>query len=193
MCYRCATNPSIHHRCCHVAAVSLLLSHHGVAFTVTLSWFCHCHCDVAFVVTSSWCHHCSHVVVVPLLSHRHRFIITVVVSPLSSHCRGFVVAVVVSPSRLSQFHRCHHGVAFVSVVVSSSLSQCHLRCRIVMVSSSSWCCLHHCIVTVSLSQFHRRHCSVAFVVTSLWCRCRSRVVAVPLLSHRCGFVVAVTM
>src|SRR5882672_4545106 len=117
MCYHCATNPSILHCCCHVAAVSSLLSHHGVTFIVALL---RCRC-------------CSCVVVVPSLSHCHGFVIAVMVSPSSSHCCGFVVAIVVSPSHLSQFCRRCCGVAFVSVMVSSSLS---------------WCCLHRRIVTV---------------------------------------------
>src|SRR6267142_4327065 len=132
MCYHCATNPSIHHRCRHVATVSLPLSHHGVTFTVTSSQFRRCHCDVAFIVALLQCCCHSRVVAVPLLSHCRSFVVTVMVSPSSLHCRGFVVAVVVSPSHLSRF--CHHccSVAFMSVAVSSS---------------PSWCCLHHRIVT----------------------------------------------
>src|SRR6266850_1537151 len=177
MCYHCATNPSIHHRCRRVAAVSSPLSHHGVTFIITLS---RCRCR-------------SCVVVVPLLSHCRSFVVTVMVSPSSLHCRGFVVAVVVSPSHLSRF--CHHccSVAFMSVAVSSSPSWCCLHHRIVTVSSLSWCCLHRCIVTVSSSWFHRHHCGVAFVVALLRCRHRSRIVVVPLLSHRCSFIVAIAM
>src|SRR6266850_1214524 len=37
------------------------------------------------------------------------------------------------------------------------------------------------------------HCDVAFIVALLWCRCHSRVVVVPSLSHCCGFVVAVVV
>src|SRR6267142_2583101 len=92
MCYSCATNPSTHHHCRCIVAMSLLLSHHGVAFIVALSQFCH-HCrGVTFVsvmvsLLPSWCHLC--------IGH------------------GFLIAVAVSPSHWSQFHRCHHGVAFI--------------------------------------------------------------------------------
>src|SRR6267142_2436735 len=148
MCYHCATNPSIHHCCHHVAAVSSPLSHHGVTFTVTSSRFCHCHCNVTFIVALLRCHCHSHVVVVPSLSH----------------CCGFVVTIVVSPSHLSRFHCRCYGVAIVSVAISSLLSQCCLRCCIVMVSSLSQCCLHCCIVAVLSSRFCCHHCGVAFVV-----------------------------
>src|SRR6266850_5340199 len=80
MCYHCATNPSIHHHCRCVAAVSLLLSHHGVTFTVTLSRFCHCHCDVAFIIALLRCHCRSCVVAVPSLSHCHGFVVAVIVT-----------------------------------------------------------------------------------------------------------------
>src|SRR6266850_5632958 len=177
MCYHCATNPSIHHHCCRVTAVSSLLSHHGVTFIVALL---QCRCR-------------SHVVAVPSLSHCHGFVVAVMVSPSSSHCRGFVVAVVVSPSHLSWFHRRCCGVTFVSVTVSSLPSWCCLRRCIVTVLSSSQCCLHCRIVVVLSSRFHRRHCGVAFIIALSWCCCRSRVVAVPLLSHRCSFIVAVAV
>src|SRR6266850_2160193 len=186
MCYHCATNPSIHHHCCRVTAISSLLSHHGVTFTVTSSRFRCCHCDVTFIVALLQCRCRSHIVAVPSLSHCHGFVVTVMVSPSSSHCCGFVVAVVVSPSHLSWFH--HHccGVTFVSVTVSSSpswcclcrcivtvslSSQCCLHCRIVAVfvaisSSLSWCRLCRCIVTVSSLRFCCRCCGVAFTVAS---------------------------
>src|SRR6267142_1814748 len=193
MCYHCATNQSIHHHCCHITTVSSLLSHHGVTFTVTLSQFRHCHCDVAFIVTLLRCCCRSRVVAVPSLLHCHGFVVAVMVSPSSSHCRGFVIAVVVSPSHLSRFCCRCCGVAFMSVAVSLSPSRCCLRHRIVMVSLSSRCCLYRHIVVVSLSRFRCRHCGVAFVVALLQCRHRSRIVAVPLLSHHCGFIVAVAM
>src|SRR6267142_3392241 len=108
MCYSCATNPSIHHHCRCIVAMSLLLSHHGVAFAVALLWF-HCRCHgVAFIVAlSRFCHHCRGVTFV-----------SVMVSLLPSWCHlcighGFLIAVVVLPSHWSQFHRCHHGVAFI--------------------------------------------------------------------------------
>src|SRR6266850_1821726 len=87
MCYHCATNPSIHHCCCHVATVSSPLSHHGVTFTVMSSWFHLRHCIVAVLLLPSWCH--LHI------------------------CHGFIVAVVVSPSCRSWFRCCRRGVAFV--------------------------------------------------------------------------------
>src|SRR6266850_1844177 len=55
MCYRCATNPSIHHHCRHIAAMSSPLSSHCRSFVITvvvlpsrLSWFRHCCYGVAF-------------------------------------------------------------------------------------------------------------------------------------------------
>src|SRR6266850_217112 len=77
MCYSCATNPSIHHHCRCIVAMSLLLSHHGVAFAVALLWF-HCRCHgVAFIVAlSRFCHHCRGVTFV-----------SVIVSSLPSWCR----------------------------------------------------------------------------------------------------------
>src|SRR6267142_2518187 len=97
MCYHCATNPSIHHCCRCVATISSLLSHHGVTFTVTSSWFHRCHCDVTFIVALLWCRCRSCVVAVPSLSHCRGFVVAVMVSPLSLHCHGFVVAVMVLP------------------------------------------------------------------------------------------------
>src|SRR6267142_324192 len=142
MCYHCATNPSIHHCCRRITAVSSPLSHHGVTFTVMSSQFHRCHCDVAFIITLLRCHCRSCVIAVPSLSHCRGFVVAIMVSPLSSHCRGFVIAVMVLPLHLSRFcHRCY-GVAFVSVAVSSLLSWCCLHHRIVTVLSSLWCCLH---------------------------------------------------
>src|SRR6266850_282747 len=105
MCYRCATNPSIHHRRRHVAAVLSLLSHHGVTFAVALLWFHCCHHDVAFVITLSRFRHCHHGVAfvsVTVLSSLswchlrvgHGFVVAVTVSPSSSHCHSFVIIVV---------------------------------------------------------------------------------------------------
>src|SRR6266850_284637 len=127
MCYHCATNPSIHHRCCRVAAISSPLSHHGVTFTVMSLQFRHCHCDVTFIVALLRCRCRSHVVVVPSLSHCCGFVVAVMVSPSLSHCRSFVVTVVVSPLHLSWFCCRCCGVTFVSVMVSSSPSRllCH--------------------------------------------------------------------
>src|SRR6267142_1818979 len=177
MCYHCATNPSIHHRCCCITTVSSPLSHHGVTFTVTLSWFRCCHCDVAFIVALLQCHCRSRVVVVPSLSHCRGFVVTIMVSLSSSHCRGFVIAIVVSPSCLSRFRRRRRGVAFV--VTLSRFHHRHSVAFIVAVLPSLlWCCLHCCIVMVSSSRFRRRHCGVAFVVALSRCRHRSRIVAV---------------
>src|SRR6267142_1108207 len=189
MCYHCATNPSIHHCCCRITAVSSPLSHHGVTFTVMSSQFRRCHCDVTFIITLLRCRCRSRVVAVPSLSHCCGFVVAIMVSPSSSHCRGFVIAVMVSPSHLSQFCRRCCGVAFVLVAVLSSPSWCCLCRRIVMVSSSSRCCLHHCIVAVSSSQFHCRHCGVAFIIALLRYRCHSHIVAVTSLrrrGHGCG-------
>src|SRR6266850_8189464 len=112
MCYRCATNPSIHHHCHHVAAVSSPLSHHGVAFAVASSWFHHCRHGVTFVsvVVSSLPSRCRlhcRIVVVSLSQSRHYSAFTVVLL-LFCCCRRSVAFVVA----LLRFHRCHHGVAF---------------------------------------------------------------------------------
>src|SRR6266850_1441390 len=147
MCYHCATNPSIHHRCRRIAAVSSLLSHHGVTFTVTSLWFHRCHCDVAFIVALLRCRCRSRVVAVPLLSHCRSFVVAVAVLPSSSHCHGFVIIAVLPSSS----HCC--GVV---VMVSSSPLWCRLRCRIVVVLSSQ-----------------SRRCS-AFAVASLQFHCRCR-------------------
>src|SRR6266850_6656108 len=146
MCYHCATNPSIHHHCHHIAAVSLPLSHHGVTFTSVMvsslpSW-CRlrrrivtvlllplCHCS-AFTVTLSWfCRPHRSVAFVVTLSwfhHCHRGVafafVMVLLLPLRCCLRvghSFVVAIAVLPSRQSRFCHCHHGVAFTSVAVLS--------------------------------------------------------------------------
>src|SRR6266850_1064428 len=120
MCYRFATNPSIHHHRHHIAAVSSPLSHYGVAFT-----------SVAVSSLPSQCR----------LRHR---IVTVLLS-LSCHCGAFAVALLWfhRPHRsvafvvaLLWFRRRHHGVTFMFVAVLSLPSRCRLRCRIVAVSSS---------------------------------------------------------
>src|SRR6266850_4904200 len=117
MCYHCATNPSIHHHHCHVAAVSLLLSHHGVAFAVTLSQFCRCRHGVTFtsvavlLLPSQCCLHCRIIVVLPSLScHHSAFAVTL--SQFRCCCHGFVIAITVSLSP-SRFCCCCHGVAFI--------------------------------------------------------------------------------
>src|SRR6267142_1235366 len=216
MCYHCATNPSIHHHCCHITTVSSLLSHHGVTFTVTLSQFRHCHCDVAFIVTLLRCCCRSRVVAVPSLLHCRGFVVAVMVSPSSSHCRGFVIAVVVSPSHLSRFcchHRgvafvialswfcCRRGVAFivalsqcrrhgfvVAIVVSPSSSHC---CSVVIaVALLRWLCCHIIAVSLSPSPCHLHHHIVTvFVAISsslLWCRLHRCIVTVSSLLLRCG-------
>src|SRR6267142_1528577 len=87
MCYRCATNPSIHHHRRHIAAMSSPLSHHGVAFTLV-------------VVSSS-----------PSQCHLCRRIVAVSSSPswcCLRVCHGFVIAVTVLPSHRSWFCHCRH-------------------------------------------------------------------------------------
>src|SRR6266850_389301 len=89
MCYRCATNPSIHHHRCHIVAVSSLLSHHGVTFAVALSQFHCCHCSVAFMLVV--------VSLSPLPCRLHvgcGFIIAIMVLPLLLHHHGVIVAVI---------------------------------------------------------------------------------------------------
>src|SRR6266850_2361691 len=186
MCYHCATNPSIHHCCHRVAAISSPLSHHGVTFTVTSSWFRRCHYNVAFIVTLLQCRCRSRVIVVPSLSHCCSFVVAIMVSPSSLHCCGFVVAVMMSPSSSHcRGVRCHfiitvvvsplslhrHGVV---IVVLLSLLQCHFCCHIV-VTSRCHCCSH--IVVLSWLwlwswSHHGRGCGcivvVAIVVASLW-------------------------
>src|SRR6267142_946634 len=205
MCYRCATNPSIHHHCCCIVAMSSLLSHHGVTFTVMVSpsslhccgfvvaiamlpscrsqFYC-CHCSVAFIITSSRCHHRSHIVTISL-------------SPSQCHLRHRIIAVSLSQSGCygafavtsSQFYCHHRSVAFIV-----ALSQCSspfrcCRCSVTfIVASLRFCfhccgCLRHRIIVVSSSQFHRRCCGVAFTVTSLQFHCRLTVSS--LQSHCC--------
>src|SRR6266850_2314565 len=138
MCYHCATNPSILHCCCHVAAVSLLQLRRCGAFTVTLSRFCHRRHGVTFVIALLW------------FCRRHRGVAFTSVTVLSSLlwclcCR--IVVVSLSPL-LCHLHR--HIVA-VFVAISSS---------------PSWCRLRRCIVTVSLLWFCCRCCGVTFTVAS---------------------------
>src|SRR6266850_1713493 len=168
MCYHCATNPSIHHCCCRITAVSSPLSHHGVTFTVMSSQFRRCHCDVTFIITLLRCRCRSRVVAVPSLSHCCGFVVAIMVSPSSSHCRGFVIAVMVSPSHLSQFCRRCCGVAFVLVAVLSSPSWCslpfhHCHCGVAFVVASSRCCRCGFVVAVAvlLSLSHRHHLTVS--------------------------------
>src|SRR6266850_926105 len=69
-------------------------------------------------------------------------------------------------------------------MVLLSLSQCRLCRHIVMVSSlPSWCRLRVC----------HGHCSVTFIVASLRCHRCSRIIVVPLLSHRHCLVVTVAV
>src|SRR6267142_2191663 len=170
MCYRCATNPSIHHHHRHIAAVSLPLSHHGVAFTL-----------VAVSSLPSRCHLCCRIVVVLSLP--------------SCRCGAFAVALLwfCCPRRsvafivaLLQFRHCCHGVAFVFVTVSLLPSRCrlHIGCSFVVAVAVSPSCR---------SQFYRCHRSVTFIITSSRCYHYSCVVVVPSLSHCCGSVVAIAV
>src|SRR6267142_1723626 len=119
MCYHCATNPSIHHHCRRITAISSPLSRHcgfvvaiamspsslhccGVVVTV-VSLRCLCCCIVAVLSSPSWCHLCHRIVVVLSSPSWCRLCI----------CYSFVVAVVVSPSCRSRFCRRRRGVAFV--------------------------------------------------------------------------------
>src|SRR6266850_729884 len=103
MCYRYATNPSIHHRRhCHCyIMVSPLLSHcHGFVVAITMSplhWLqfrCRCH-GVAFIIALSQFHHRRGVafIVALLWCCCHGFVVAIMVLPSSSHCCGVVVAV----------------------------------------------------------------------------------------------------
>src|SRR6266850_161231 len=175
MCYCCATNPSIHHHCCRVLAMSLPLSHHGVAFTIALLQFHHhCH-SVAFIIALSQFRCCHHgvtfasvaVLLSPLWCHLHHCIIAVSLSQLH-HCCAFAVA-------LLQCLCCR------IIVVLSSPSQCHLRHHIIVVFvtillSPSQCHLHCHIVTVSPSSSHCR--GVTFIITLSWCLCCDVVIIV---------------
>src|SRR6267142_1770706 len=91
----------------------------------------------------------------------------------------------------------HHGVTFMLVIVSSLPLRCHLCCRIVAVLSLPLCCCG--AFAVALSQFHRPHRSVTFVVAivvspsclSRFHRCHcgvtfASVVVSSLQSRRCG-------
>src|SRR6266850_2314993 len=103
----------------------------------------------------------------PSIHHHHRHVMAVS-SPLS-----------------------HHGVTFTSVAVSSLSSRCRLHHHIVTVSSSQ---LRHCgAFAVALLWFCHCHHGVTFIITILRCRHRSCIVVVPLLSHRHGFVITVTV
>jgi len=53
-----------------------------------------------------------------------------------------------------------------------------------------WCCL--CCHIVAVSSLQSCHCG-AFIVTLSWCHHRWCIVAVPLLLHRYGFIVAITV
>ena len=181
MCYHCATNPSIHHHCRCVAAISSLLSHHGVTFTVTSSWFRRCHCDVTFIVALSWCRCCSRIVAVSLLQSHCCGAFAVALSWFCHRCHGvtFIIA-------LSRFCCCRRGVTFASVMVSLLLLWCHLHVGhgfiiTIMVSPSHWswfhCHYHGVAFIVTLSRFHRRH-GVAFIVALSWCHCHGFIVAI---------------
>src|SRR6267142_6082659 len=147
MCYRCATNPSIHHHHRHIVAMSSPLSHHGVAFTsVTVSLLplqCCLRCRIIVVLLLPLCccsafavallrlrHPRCSVAFVVTLSPFHRHIVAVLLSPSWCRlrvCHGFVIAIAVSPSRWSLFHHCHHGVAFVVASL-----RCHYRSCVVV-------------------------------------------------------------
>src|SRR6267142_1608167 len=127
----------------------------------------------------------------PSLSHHRGFVVAIAMSPSSSHCCGVVVTVASL--------RCLHCRI---VAVLSLLSWCHFcHCIVAVLSSPSWCCLRIChsfVVAVVVSPscwswFCHRRRGVAFVVALSRFHCRSRVVAVPLLSHRCSFIAAVAV
>src|SRR6267142_6281701 len=176
MCYRCATNPSIHHHHHCVAAMSSPLSHHGVAFAVTSSRFHHRHHGVTFVsvvvsLLPSRCCLRPHIVVV-LSSQSHRCgAFAVASSPFCHRCRGvaFVIA-------LSRFHHRHRGVAFTSVTVSSSPSRCCLHVghgfvvtiAVLPLLSLSQC--FHCGFFVSVVSLLPHGVNIAGM--SLHCQCR---------------------
>src|SRR6266850_2186478 len=159
MCYRCATNPSIHHHCGHVTAMLSPLSHHGVTFMLvivsSLPLRCHLCCRIVAVLSLPLCCCGAFAVALSQFHRPHRSV-------------TFVVAIVVSPSCLSRFHRCHCGVTFASVAVSSLPLQCclHVGCGFIVaivVSPSCW------------SWFRRCHCGVTFtsiavLLLPLWCR-----------------------
>src|SRR6267142_2017449 len=96
------------------------------------------------------------------------------------HCCCCSVAFIIT---LLWFCCCCHGVAFMSVMVLSSLSQCHL------------CVSHGFIVAVAVSPSHQSqfcccHHGVAFVVASLQCHLCHHIIAVlPSSLHCCGFII----
>src|SRR6267142_4098201 len=167
MCYHCATNPSIHHRRCHIMAMLLPLSHYGVTFAVALSQF---YCCIVAVLSL---HHCSFVIallqfcrcIIALLQFHH----CIVVVLLLHHC-GFVIAIVVSPLHWSWFCCCHHGVTFV---ITSSW-YCH-HSHIIVVPLL----LHHCgfVVAVAMSPSSSHHHGVVITVSSSpsWCHLWHRI------------------
>src|SRR6266850_775540 len=163
MCYHCATNPSI-------MAMSSLLSHHSVTFTVALSR-CRLHVSHGFVVA---------IMVLP--SHQSWFCV---------HHRGVAFMLVVV-SLLPLWCRLCHRI----VVVSSS----QLRCCGAFAVASLWFHRHHCSVAfiIALSQcslpFHHCRHGVAFIIASSRCRHRGFVVVVLLSPFCCcGFVIAVLL
>src|SRR6267142_1053232 len=167
MCYRCATNPSIHHHRRHVAAVSSSLSHHGVAFM-----------SVTVLSLPSWC-------------RLRRCIVTVLLSPLC-HCGAFPVALsrfhrprhsVTFVVALLWFRCRHHGVTFAFVMVSLLPLRCCLHVGHSFVFA----------IAVLPSSSHRH--GVIVTVTSLWClRCHIVVVSLsPSLSHCHHFVIAIVV
>src|SRR6267142_2356163 len=185
-CYDCAIHPSI-------MALSSLLSHHSVTFTVALSR-CRLHVSRGFVVAitvSPLSSHCCSAFAVASSQFHHRhcgFVITVVVLLSPSWCRlhhrivmvllllswchlcichGFVVAIMVLPSHKSWFCVHHRGVAFMLVVVSLLPLWCRLCHRIVVVSSSQLrCCGAFAVASL---WFHRHHCGVAFIIALSQC------------------------
>src|SRR6266850_175031 len=185
MCYRCATNPSIHHHHRHIVAMSSPLSHHGVAFTLvtvsSLPSWCRLRCCIIAVSLSQLCRCGAFAVASSRFRHR---------------CCGVAFVVALLP-----FHHRHRGVAFMSVVVSSLPLRCHLRHRILAVLllqlcccgafavASSWFrhCRHGVAFIVASSRFHHR-CSVAFIIALSRCRCHGFVVTIAVSpSHQLQF------
>src|SRR6267142_2301679 len=193
MCYCCATNPSIHHCCCHITAMSSPLSHHGVTFMlVTVSSLplrCHLCCHIVAVLSSPLC--CCGAFAVAL-SQFHR-----------PHCSvTFVVAVVVSPLCLSWFHCCRCGVAFASVVVSSLPLRCrlHIGCSFIVAIMVSPLSLHHRSVIIAVTSLWCLHCHIVVVSSlPLQCRLHHRIVAILLLPSWCrlhvyhSFIIAIAV
>ena len=152
-----------HRRHCH--------RYHSVTFTITSSWFHHCHHGVAFAVS-------------------HGFIVAIAVSPSSLHHRSVVIAV----SPLSSHHR---GV--IVAVSLSPLWCCLCYCIIMVLLSLFRHCCHCFTVTIELLWCCVRYCGVTFIVavsrSLLWCCscCCSVAVIVAVLhsllwccSHCCG-------